>query len=167
MSGKVGASPRPHSVDRAPAPAKNFIAKNRLAAAEKPPRSASEASGRSRAPSNTDRRYSRDESNVPVYLQRVKAAVEAEKQYIASKLGLDKVDDGAPPGHRWLQGAEKLEVLAQLHARKAELDRQRDCMTLNVRTEAQRRRASELESALRQVERAIETFSRPCILVKE
>lgn len=112
-------------------------------------------------------KLAKDSSGVPVYLQRVKRAVVEEQRAVIEKLGLGRNSDGAPVGYRFLTDCERLEVLEGLERRQSELKEKHDKLPLSIQTEGQRRRANELEKALREVEDHIKQFSRPKIMVSE
>lgn len=139
-----------------PSQRRNVIAENRQAAAEAAPRA--RASSASRA---ADKPYVRDSGNVPKYLQRIRGAIQAEEQFVAERLGLNAVDDGAPPGCKLLPESERQETLAQLHRRKKELDTLHQKLPLKIETQGQRQRAQEIDKELQTIEEGIKSFSRP------
>lgn len=131
-----------------------------MAAAQQPPRSLSAG----RAPPK-EVKFARNASNVPLYLQQVRAAIADEESVVARHLGLDR-DPDIPPGHRLLCEEERRDVIAGFQKKKADLEGQHSRLPLHVDTQAQKQRAHDLEKALQQVESDIARFSRPRILLK-
>jgi len=152
----AGSSCGPSSRSGTPRSDRNFIAENRNKAVNSRPRSSSVPKAQE---------FARDESNVPLYLQRVKRMIAQEERMVADRLGLNR-NDNAPPGHRWLPEDERLEILSNLQARKKTLDAQHMKLPLCPATEGQRRRANDLEVQLREADEMIKQFSRERILVK-
>lgn len=109
----------------------------------------------------------KDAANVPVYLKRVKKAVVNEQRAIEEHLGLNRVDDGAPPGHRWLTDSERMEIVEGLQDKKKVLESQHAKLPFKAETEGQRRRADAIEKQLRELEGHLSQFSRPRVLVKD
>lgn len=103
---------------------------------------------------------------MPLYLQKVKAAITDEERLVAERLGLGRNADGAPPGHRMLTDDERREILAGLQKRKSDLDVKHSRLPLYANTEAQRQRACDLEKALKEVELDIARVGQPKVLVK-
>mmetsp|Transcript_43936 Transcript_43936/g.70243 ORF Transcript_43936/g.70243 Transcript_43936/m.70243 type:complete len:277 (+) Transcript_43936:56-886(+) len=136
---------------------RDIIAANRLAVQR--PRAAS-------AEPVKEARFERNSNNVPLYLQRVKSAIADEERIVAEKLGLNRCNDGSPPGHRLLSEYERREILDGLHKRKLDLDAQYVRLPLRPSTEAQKQRCHELEKALREIESDVVRFSRPKVYVK-
>jgi len=166
VRGDHGNHSRPSSVgeadsnsgpSRASSPCRNFVSENRSRAAKARPPSA--------PPQRKQQQMSKDESNIPVYLQRVKQAIASEEQFIMQKLRLLKGDD-VPPGHRLLPTAERLEIQSALQSKKAELNSQFAKLPLRIQTLGQRQRASELEKSLHEVEEAIKQMSRDRVVVR-
>lgn len=112
-----------------------------------------------------DPKFSRDGDGVPLYLQRVRAAIADEERIVSEQLGFGQ-PDGVPPGHRLLSEDEKRDIIAGLQKRKADLDSKHSKLPLNVVTQAQKLRASELEKALIEVEVDIGRFSKKRVLIK-
>lgn len=134
---------------------RNFVAENREAAMVARPRSASVKKPIS---------FDKDGSNVPAYLQRIKLEMADEERFIAEKLGFGN-NNNLPPGQRLLPDAERLDILAGLEERKKNLNSQHARLPLSITTESQRRRADELEKALRDIEKDIVTFSQLRLIV--
>lgn len=109
----------------------------------------------------------KDTANVPIYLKRVKKAVVNEQRAIEEHLGLNRVDDGAPPGHRWLSDSERMEIVEGLQDKKKELESQHAKLPFKAETDGQRRRADAIEKQLRELEGHLSQFSRPRVLVKD
>lgn len=139
---------------------RDIIAENRVAAAQRP-----RASSAGRAPLS-DIKFARDNSNVPLYLQKVKVAITDEERLVAARLGLARNADGAPPGHRMLTADERREILTGLQKRKSDLDVRHSRLPLYANTEAQKQRACDLEKALKEVELDIARFGQPNVMVK-
>jgi len=109
----------------------------------------------------------KDAANIPHYLRRVKKAVASEQKAIEEHLGLNRVDDGAPPGHRWLTDSERKEIVEGLRERQKELEAQHSKLPFKAETEGQRRRADALEKQLRELEGHLLQFAKPRVLVKD
>lgn len=139
---------------------RDIIADNRDAAVAARPRALSAG----RLPPK-DPKFSRDGDGVPLYLQRVRAAIADEERIVSEQLGFGQ-PDGVPPGHRLLSEDEKRDIIAGLQKRKADLDSKHSKLPLNVVTQAQKLRASELEKALIEVEVDIGRFSKKRVLIK-
>lgn len=154
-----GSSPAPGGHD--------FIAAN-IAAAAMPPRPRTVAS-KAEIPSQAvcqSRNFARDESNVPIYLKQVKAKFEYEQALKQEEQLREQQEASLPPGHRRVPEAERLQVLSELQVCKRDLDARYGRLPLRIDTEAQKRRQRDLEADLREVERQIEQYSRPALLVK-
>jgi len=135
------------------------VAENRVAAAQRP-----RALSAGRAPLK-DAKFAVNDSKVPIYLQKVKAAKTAEERLVAERLCLGR-NDGAPPGHRLLTDDERREIISGLQKRKSDLDVQHSRLPLCASTEAQKQRAVALERALKEVELDIAKFSQQKVLIK-
>lgn len=147
-------SSRPSSVGGG----RNVVKENRdAAAALRPP-------SKVNAP---DKVVAKNAANVPHYLKRVKMAVADEQLVIEEHLGLNRVDDGAPPGHRWLTDSERMEIIEGLQDKKKELESQHSKLPFKAETEGQRRRADALEKQLRELEGHLSQFAKPRVLVKD
>lgn len=143
-------------------PSRNVIADNRAAAANAPPRTRPSSASKA-----SDTPYARDGSNVPRYLQRIRAVIRDEEQFVAERLGLNKGDgDGAPPGCKLLPQDEKQETLTQLQRRKEELEALHRKLPLKIETPGQRQRAQEIDRELLVVEDGIKTFSRAKVFIR-
>merc|ERR1711874_367744 len=91
-------TPRPRSASIGPT--RNFVSENsRVPTPGSRPRSSSPAP-----------KFSRDDRNVPKYLERVKRTVAEEERAVARQLGLDR-DPSIPHGHRLLSDDERQEIL--------------------------------------------------------
>lgn len=142
-------------------PARNAIADNRTAAAKAAPRRPSSQGSANEKP------YTRDAGNVPKYLQKIRQAIHEEEQLVAERLGLNAVDDGAPPGCKLLPESERLETLAQLQQRQKELEAQHSRLPLKIETPGQRQRALEIDRELRTVEDGMKAFSRSKVFIRQ
>jgi len=165
----VGAPPirRPSSVQRERPPSsgressRDFVRENKDQASR--PSSARGASGAG----EVNRPFVKEaDSNVPRYLAKVKRSVEQERRLVAEALGLDRENDGCPPGHRLLTEYERMEIVESLQGKQAELSKQHSLLPLKLETDGQRRRADALEKELRDVEKHMENFSKPRVLVR-
>jgi len=142
-----------------PRPGRDFIAENRAKAADGRPRCSS--AQRREVPL-----YARDDGNRPLYLHRVKLAVEKEQQVVNDRLGLGR-NDGVPAGCRLLPDAERLEMLQTLQAQRTKLQAEFSRLPLQLETPSQQQKAKELERQIRQVEENIKVFSSHQVVVKE
>lgn len=139
-----------------------MIAENRAAAANAAPRTRSSSVSKA-----ADKPFTRDNSNVPKYLQRIRSLIREEEQIITERLGLKALDnDGAPPGCRLLPEGEKQETLTQLQRRKEELDALHRKLPLKIETPGQRQRAQEIDRELHTIEDGIRAFSRAKVFVR-
>jgi len=138
---------------------RDIVSENIVAAVVSKPR----ASSAGRHPKEL--RFVRDDSNVPVYLKRVKNNIAEEQRHIQEMLGIGRSNDGVPPGHRLLSEDERREIIDGLQKRKSQLDACHQKLPLNIQTENQKQRARTLEQDFKEVEANIERFSRPRVLV--
>lgn len=137
---------------------RDIVAENRAAVGQR------RASSAGRVPPK-DVKFARNGSNVPLYLQKVKAAIADEERFVAHQLGVGR-DPDVPPDHRLLTDDERRDIVAGLQKRKADLEAKNSRLPLHVDTQAQKQRADDLEKALREVERDITRISRSRVLVK-
>mmetsp|Transcript_265 Transcript_265/g.895 ORF Transcript_265/g.895 Transcript_265/m.895 type:complete len:279 (+) Transcript_265:45-881(+) len=142
-----------------PRPGRDFIAENRAKAAGTRPRCSS--AQRREVPL-----FTRDGSNKPLYLHRVKLAVEKEHQVVVDRLGLGR-NDGVPAGCRLLSEAERLDTLQALQVQRASLQAEFSRLPLQLETPSQQQKAKELERQVQQVEEHIKVFSSHQVVVKE
>eukprot|EP00927_Polykrikos_kofoidii_P050198 TRINITY_DN44116_c0_g1_i1.p1 TRINITY_DN44116_c0_g1~~TRINITY_DN44116_c0_g1_i1.p1 ORF type:complete len:336 (-),score=47.47 TRINITY_DN44116_c0_g1_i1:199-1206(-) len=71
-----------------------------------------------------------------------------------------------PPGYRLLPETERLETLAGLRQKLAELDDRYGRLPLRIETEGQRRQQRQLRDKLAETQDAVNLFSRPSVLVE-
>eukprot|EP00811_Abedinium_folium_P010071 NODE_19314_length_849_cov_3.555402.p1 GENE.NODE_19314_length_849_cov_3.555402~~NODE_19314_length_849_cov_3.555402.p1 ORF type:complete len:201 (-),score=38.56 NODE_19314_length_849_cov_3.555402:245-847(-) len=71
-----------------------------------------------------------------------------------------------PPGHRLMPEDERLETLASLRRKLAELDGKYACLPLKIDTEGARRRQRVLREKIGEIEDAVRLFSRSGVLVE-
>lgn len=154
----AGAAPRKGSFTKDAAGVPRYLQRNKRVAAAVPP-----SAPTTNAAAQAGRRsFPRDRSGVPFYLQKFKQEEEERKQKAEETSRVPKL----PDGQRLLSEDERLAILEGLRAKKAELDQLHARLPMRSDTQCKRQRASELEQTLREVERGIERFSKPRVLVK-
>ena len=72
-----------------------------------------------------------------------------------------------PKGTRLMTEDERIETLEQLQQKKTELQSMIEKMPISMRTDALKIKKRELEEKMKEVERAITTFSRKIVYVAE
>lgn len=152
-------SPRKRSVPRADdiaqlAPRENadFVSKNRKEARRLQPPKAEEEANNSRHES-----YGR----VPEYLEHRKAQwadLEEDRRRRAP-------DPNCPPGMCIMPEDERQSTLQTLLDSKRECQRQLEKLPFVIETPSMRRKADDLENKMREIEKAIEVFSKPKVYV--
>ena len=135
----------------APRSGADFISKNRSEARKlRPPLEHTEENGKHDS-------YGR----VPGYLQNRKAQwadAEEERRRNAP-------DPNCPPGMCLMPEAERLDTLQTLQASKAECMRQLERLPFVVETPSMKRKQEDLEGKLREIDRALDVFSKPKVYV--
>lgn len=70
-----------------------------------------------------------------------------------------------PPGTRLMGDDERLETLEDLKRSKVEVNNMLEKMPISLRTQAAINRKRDLENKLVEIDRAIETFSKPIVYI--
>merc|ERR1719453_184304 len=129
----------------------NYIKQNNIAAKKK-----------ARSPNTKENKPPAHQKGVvPQYLKQRKQQLQAEKD--ARKIE----DPNAPPGMVLMPEAERLETLKPLEASRAEGNRQLSAMPLQLRTQKQKQKYEELEKKVKEIEGAIQLFSKPKVYIRD
>lgn len=96
---------------------------------------------------------------VPHYLLKRKAEMEAEKEKIAQQLETERELAKYPPGHRPLEESERQEILQKLAQRKSQLQLDLGRLPMRYDTQAIKSRKNQLEAEMAEVEAAERKFS--------
>eukprot|EP01006_Ploeotia_vitrea_P052202 TRINITY_DN67660_c6_g1_i1.p2 TRINITY_DN67660_c6_g1~~TRINITY_DN67660_c6_g1_i1.p2 ORF type:complete len:315 (-),score=192.36 TRINITY_DN67660_c6_g1_i1:208-1023(-) len=107
---------------------------------------------------------------VPKYLSGVKQAIESEKQYVRQMVEEKESEEATQQSKlKLLSEEDRVELLASLKARYAELNKQYQLMTHKVEldTLSNVKRKEELESALTYIEKSIEKLSKQHVFVNQ
>jgi len=96
---------------------------------------------------------------VPQYIQRRKAEMEAEKAAVEAELARQKEQAKYPPGHRPVGEEEKAAILEKLAQRKKELQAELGRIPIRFDTNAIKQRRAQFETELAEVEAAETKFS--------
>ena len=130
----------------------NYIKQNNIAAKQQ----------KARSPNTKENKPPAHQKGVvPQYLKQRKQQLQAEKD-------AQKVEDpNAPPGMVLMPEAERLETLRTLESSKAEGNRQLSAMPLQLRTQKQKQRYEELEKKVKEIEGAIQLFSKPKVYIRD
>jgi len=100
---------------------------------------------------------------VPNYLERIKHEMEMTKE----KREEERAKARMPPGTRLMTEAERVITLEELHRQKVEISDLLFSLPLSLKTESLKMRKRELESKLLEIERAVTTFSRKIVYIKD
>ena len=98
---------------------------------------------------------------VPDYLQQRNAQWEEEKEERKRRAP----DPNCPPGMKLMPESERLETLEVLHQSKTEAMKQLQAMPFVIETPSLKRKQSQLEDKLREIEHAIGLFSKTKVFV--
>ncbi|CAE7681490.1 Enkd1 [Symbiodinium microadriaticum] len=135
----------------APRSGADFISKNKTEAKKmRPPAEHSDEGGMHEA-------YGR----VPGYLQNRKA----QWADAAEERRRNAPDPNCPPGMCLMPEDERIETLRTLNGSKSECMKQLERMPFVIETPSMKRKQEDLESKLREIDRAIEVFSKPKVYV--
>ena len=100
---------------------------------------------------------------VPQYLERIKS----EMKICADKLEEERLKARMPPGTRLMTDNERIKTLEELQHQKTEVSNILFSLPLSLKTEALKAQKRELEAKLVEIERAITTFSRKVVYIKD
>ena len=100
---------------------------------------------------------------VPNYLERIKHEMEMTKE----KREEERAKARMPPGTRLMTEEERVITLEELHRQKLEISDLLFSLPLSLKTESLKMRKRELESKLLEIERAVTTFSRKIVYIKD
>jgi hypothetical protein len=100
---------------------------------------------------------------VPNYLERIKHEMEMTKE----KREEERAKARMPPGTRLMTEEERIITLEELHRQKLEISDLLFSLPLSLKTESLKMRKRELESKLLEIERAVTTFSRKIVYIKD
>lgn len=98
---------------------------------------------------------------VPAYLEERKAQWEEEKEERRKR----QADPNCPKGMKLMPEDERLQTLEVLLTSKDEVSKQLNKMPFVIETPSLRRKQGALESKLREIENAIELFSKPKVYI--
>jgi hypothetical protein len=100
---------------------------------------------------------------VPNYLEKIKHEMELTKE----KREEERAKARMPPGTRLMTEEERINTLEELQRQRAEVSDILFSLPLSLKTEALKMRKRELEAKLIEIERAIITFSRKIVYIKD
>ena len=100
---------------------------------------------------------------VPQYLERIKHEMEMTEQ----KREIERAKARMPPGTRLMTEEERVQTLEELQRQKVEISDLLFSLPLSLKTEALKQRKRELEAKLLEIERAVTTFSRKIVYIKD
>ena len=114
-------------------------------------------------PSMKDEPKHKNYGKTPMYITKYKDEMQAEKEKKMEERAKAKM----PKGTRLMTEDERIETLEQLQQKKTELQSMIEKMPISMRTDALKIKKRELEEKMKEVERAITTFSRKIVYVAE
>ena len=100
---------------------------------------------------------------IPQYLERIKS----EMKTCAEKLEEERLKARMPPGTRLMTENERIKTLEELQHQKTDVSDLLFSLPLSLKTEALKAKKRELEAKLVEIERAITTFSRKVVYIKD
>ena len=109
------------------------------------------------APGSAQSKASRGE--VPKYLQKRKAEMEAEKEAIRAEVERQKEISQYPPGHRPVTDEERAAILDKLSLRKKELEVELGKLPMRFDTQAVKHKRAQIEGEMNEIEAAERKFS--------
>lgn len=134
---------------------RNFVSENRKAAQEIVSRP-----HQSKKDNNDVKTFDKTKNGVPTYLNDIKAKLDDDKRKANEKV------EEIPPGYRLMGEAEKQKTLKTLRERQADAEAQWRKLPLNIETEGQKRRETNIKNELKEVERMTAMFDKPRVLVE-
>lgn len=115
-----------------------------------------------RASANADERQQAPQQplgEVPKYLVKRKAQMEAEKEAIRSEIERQREQSQYPPGHRPVSEEERTAILDKLSQRRKELEQELGRLPMRFDTMALRQKRQQIEGEMAEVEAAHQKFS--------
>lgn len=100
---------------------------------------------------------------MPHYIERFKV----EMQHTKEKKEEDRAKARMPPGTRLMTESERISTLEELQKQKTVLNETLDSIPLSLKTDALKNKKRELEAKLQEIERAMITFSRKVVYIKD
>jgi len=100
---------------------------------------------------------------VPTYIEKFKVEMQQTKE----KKDEDRAKARMPPGTRLMTEQERVQTLEELHKQKCEVSSLLFSIPLSCKTEALKLRKRDLEIKLVEIERAVTTFSRKIVYIKD
>ncbi len=108
-------------------------------------------------PSSAQSKAARGE--VPKYLQKRKAEMEAEKEAIRTEVERQKEISQYPPGHRPVTNEERAAILDKLSLRRKELEAELGKLPMRFDTQAIKQKRAQIEGEMNEIEAAERKFS--------
>ena len=105
----------------------------------------------------------KDFGKVPEYLCKIKT----EMKMTQEKREEARAKARMPPGTRLMTENERVNTLEELQRQKREVSESLFSLPLSMKTEALKGKKRELEAKLVEIERAINTFSRKVVYIKD
>lgn len=100
---------------------------------------------------------------VPQYLEKIKEEMKSTEE----RRQEERAKARMPPGTRLMTEDERISTLEELQRQKREISDMLFSIPLSCKTEALKNRKRELEAKLIEIERAVTTFSRKVVYIKE
>uniref|UniRef100_A0A0G4G5I7 Enkurin domain-containing protein n=1 Tax=Chromera velia CCMP2878 TaxID=1169474 RepID=A0A0G4G5I7_9ALVE len=119
--------------------------------------------GRGGRPSSARTNHHENYGKVPAYIEEFRREA-AERERLEKEA---KERAKIPAGYRVMAEEERLEALTVLKGKREEADKEMQKMPLRVETLGQKRRQTELQKKVEELEDAIKLFSRKTVLVEE
>lgn len=106
--------------------------------------------------------FQKDAAGRPAYLQRIKSNLAEQQREAEAQRAAPQV----PPGYRQMPDDERSETLEALRKKREELDKAFQRLPFNIETDSQRRRQQNILDKIKESDAAIETFSKPNVLIE-
>jgi len=134
---------------------RNFVNENRRAAQELDSRGPGKQFDDSKLKS-----FEKLKDGVPTYLTEIKSKLAEDKRKASEKI------EEIPPGYRLMGEAEKQDTLSALRERQADAESKWRKLPLQIQTEGQKRRQTDIQNEIKECERMIGLFDKPRVLVE-
>lgn len=105
----------------------------------------------------------RNFGKVPNYIERIKSEMKVTEEKREEARAKAKM----PPGTRLMTEDERIQTLEELQKQKQSISELLFSLPLSLKTDALKNRKRELEAKLLEIERAVTTFSRKVVYIKE
>lgn len=105
----------------------------------------------------------RDYGKVPTYINKIKS----EMKMTEEKREEARAKARMPPGTRMMTEEERVSTLEELQRQKVEVSDILFSLPISMKTEALKNKKRELEAKLLEIERAVTTFSRKVVYIKD